>query len=109
MKRSNPNDLVKHCLMLLQLRGVLCWRNNTGSLPTKSGGFIRFGTKGSGDIFAIMPGGTFASIEVKTGKGRLSPAQKEFAAAVEKAGGMAVCVWSLADLDSWLRDHGVRG
>ena len=53
------------------------WRNNTGATKTQAGGFVRFGQVGSPDIMGIFgPLGRFVAIEVKTAKGKLSPAQE---------------------------------
>jgi len=84
----------------------MAWRNNTGAFVGEHRGksrFVRFGAKGSGDIFAILPGGCFWSIECKVGKNRKTPAQIEWEGAVQSAGGAASVVRNLdelvADLD----------
>jgi hypothetical protein len=64
-------------------------QNTTGKTKTTTGGWIKFGLKGSADILGIRsPDGKAIAIEVKTGKGRLSPQQKIFKSIFEKYGGI---------------------
>ena len=99
--KQRESDLVRACLELLHARGIMAWRNNTGAFVGEHRGksrFVRFGAKGSGDIFAILLGGRFWSIECKVGKNQATPAQTEWAEAVRKAGGAATVIRNLDEL-----------
>lgn len=84
--------------------GYCLWRNNSGSLPDKTGAHVRFGlgndsTKlkkvfSSSDLIGIGPAGRFVAIEVKK-PGWTKPrdahevAQANFIGAVQARGGLA--------------------
>ena len=59
------------------------------------------------DFICILPGGRFCGIELKTDKGRLSPAQEAFQAACDEAGGLYIVCRSVDQVDFALRAHGV--
>lgn len=71
------------------LPGSLFYRNNTGVTQMRSGDWLRYGLVGSGDIMGCLRGRAVA-IEVKTLTGRASVAQRRFAAAWERAGGVYI-------------------
>ena len=78
-------DLTKACCQLLAWAGFgLVERQNTGvAMLTGKGGKprpVRFGTPGRPDIEAFIPGskGRKLCVETKVGKGRLSPAQRDY-------------------------------
>ena len=100
-------ELVRACLELLKLRGVLCWRQNTGALPQIYRGkkrYIRFGVKGMSDIVGILPGGRIICVECKLPGGKLSEDQERFLRLVAQQGGLALVV---RDLDELVRGlHG---
>ncbi len=98
-------DLVRAALNYLKALGIESWRNNTGMLYNRAGTPVRYGYAGSGDIFAIISGGRFCSIECKVGKNKESDAQKEFKRDVLAAGGLAVVIRSLDDLEEALWIH----
>ncbi len=101
MRKSTETDLVNACLELLHLCGIYCWRNNTGALPVGKR-FIRFGRSGSADILGCLPGGQFLAVETKVGKNPLTPAQAHFLDTVRTAGGTALVVRDLIQLQDWL-------
>lgn len=78
----------------LSLKKIFYWKNNSGALPTASGGFIRFGAVGSPDI-CVVHDGTFIGLEIKTAKGKQSDNQKDFQARLEKAGGFYYLIRSV--------------
>lgn len=84
-------------LNYLTLKRVFHWRNNTGALRTERGGFVRFGSPGSPDIFAVVHG-RLLGIEVKDEKGRLNPDQEAFRDGLEAAGGTYIVARSLDDV-----------
>lgn len=90
-------DIQKQILEYLAIKGVMHWRNNSGAMKTLRG-FVRFGTPGSPDIFAVKAG-VLWGIEVKREKkGRLSPLQKEFGEKLVKAGAQYIVVTSLDEV-----------
>lgn len=110
MKGGGETALVKACLALLKLRGILAWRNNSGAFVLGEGAgrrFFRAGLVGSSDIFGVLPPkGRFLAVEVKVGRNRPTAKQQLFAAAVRDSGGLALTVWSVAELAELLDENG---
>ncbi len=106
MKKPRETDLVAASLRLLNLCGCFCWRNNTGALPVGKR-FIRFGHPGSADIVGLLPGGQFFCVECKCGRNPLTPAQAHFLDTVRTAGGAALVVRDVAELQAWLQGAGL--
>jgi hypothetical protein len=96
---SGPeSEVLRACLDYLAARGIFAWRNNTGAVRVEGNRFIRFGVKGSPDILGVMPDGRILCIECKSAKGRLTPEQREFGAAVLRRGGVYVVARGIEDL-----------
>jgi len=104
MKRSTESDLIRVCLRLLALCGVMAWRTN--NIPVYDPSRKRYrsfrGTKGVADILAVLPGGKLLAIETKLAKGKLSPDQTLFLDGVNAAGGVGVCVRDVKELEKML-------
>ncbi len=81
----------------LEFKHHCFWKNNSGALPTKSGGFIRFGSPGSPDICLVYKD-RFYGLEVKASKGKQSPNQIAFQDKLQKAGGLYYVVKSIDDV-----------
>lgn len=96
-------DLVNVCLDWLALQGIMAWANNTGGMK-KGKHYIKFGKEGSSDIIGILPGGYFLGVECKVPPDELSPAQAVFTCDVLRAGGIAITVECLEDLQEALTD-----
>lgn len=90
-------DIQRSILDYLKLKRVCHWRNNSGAMKTDRGGFYRFGTPGSPDIF-VLQNGTIFGIEVKTETGRLSDTQIAFRDTFEANGGHYIIARSIDDL-----------
>ena len=100
-RRKHPHtDLVKSVLDELLWRGVYVEPNNTGAMKTDKR-FIRFGVPGAADLNAAGVGGRWVHIEIKTGSGRLSPAQKAYKEKVEAAGCLYIVIRKIEDLKQW--------
>lgn len=97
VKQALEGETLKAILDYLSIKRIFHWRNNSGALETKSGGFVRFGAVGSADVFAIR-GGVVYGIEVKSPVGRLSEDQIAFGNGFKEAGGMYVVARSLDDV-----------
>lgn len=93
------NEAITQAEILLaigRIPGLLCWRNNSGALPDRSGRVIRYGLVGSPDILACYRG-RFLGIEVKAKDGKQREAQVNFQRALERAGGVYVVARSVDD------------
>lgn len=100
MLESSEQEIQKSILEYLTLRRVFAWRNNSGAMPIESNGskrFIRFGTIGSPDIFAIKDGKVYG-LEVKKPKGKQSDGQVLFQEGMQKAGGIYAVVHSIDEV-----------
>lgn len=77
-KRDLETPVIKECLVWLHKHGYYAERRNTGAVKYGKA-FVRFGTPGGADIFAVIDG-KHCEVECKRrdGKGRLSDNQKEF-------------------------------
>ena len=90
-------------------RDLVLWRNNIG-VAIQDGRRIAYGVGGPGgsDLLGIFRGHAVA-VEIKTPTGKLSEAQKQFAALVEAKGGTYVVLRSVEDARLWLarmrKDH----
>ena len=101
MAGKREQDLVAAVVQVLQARGHLAWRNNSGRLRDRFGRWVTFGRVGSGDVLAVAaPYGRLVSVEVKLGKNAATPEQVAWARSVEGAGGVAGVVRSLLDLEA---------
>ncbi len=94
---KEEKQLQNACEHYLTLKKHFFWKNNSGALPTKAGGFIRFGAVGSPDI-CVVKDGFFIGLEIKTSKGKQSEGQKEFEKKLKDAGGEYYVVRSLEKL-----------
>ena len=104
-------------LALGQCPGIKMFRQNVGAYKDpRTGRVIRYGlATGSADLIGwqtvtITPDmvgqrfARFVSVEVKAPKGRLTPEQETWRAAVLKAGGIAVVARSVEDVRFLLAD-----
>ena len=101
---STEQDLLNRVLAAVgALPGVLAWRNNTGALRDANGRMVRFGARGSADVFVIAAG-RFVGIECKHGRGRQSEDQKRWQRACEAAGGVYVLAYDVETAVAAVRD-----
>ena len=109
-------DILAACLRLLRLAGIPAFRANTGAvrLASRSGRarFVRFGPKGQSDILGIIPKardgrrGVFLAVETKRPGEKPTPEQQAFLDAVTAAGGLALVVSDVTQLEAALRREG---
>lgn len=101
MAKNRPEALVQNAVIeYLTYKRYFFWRNNTGALKTEYGGFVRFGTVGSPDIFVVR-GGEIIGLEIKAPKGgKQSDAQKAFEEGFTRAGGRYYLVTSVDQLQA---------
>lgn len=87
-------QLVAWCISALSLRGVSCWRQNTGASKIPDRGkrsgfrFVRFGKKGGSDITGLLKDGRRLEVECKVGKNKQSPEQEQFQKMIENNNGL---------------------
>ena len=101
--------MLRGCLELLRLRGVLAIRVNCGAVTAAYRGrqrFVRFtDTPGLSDVLAVLPPhGRLLALEVKRPGGRLRPTQEAFLERVRSAGGLALVVSDIRDLEAALTE-----
>lgn len=97
--KKSPTEKViqKEILAWLQDHGYLHWRQNSGNIFVP-GRMIRLGYAGLPDIIVVLaPQGRIVGIEVKSARGKLRPAQVEFANKLISKGGEYVVVRSVSD------------
>lgn len=101
------NDLVRDIrLYISEIGGMSVPVDTPGLLYTRDGRPAKFGTKGALDIAATVKGRA-VWIDAKIGRDRLSPAQVKFAAAQQRAGGIAFAAWSRNDVKARLIEEGL--
>ena len=114
---TTETDLVRACLDWLALHRIKAWRmNNTGIFDPVKKIHRRFhGLRGVSDILGILPQtvrldggdeetfGNFLAIEVKKPGEKPRPDQQAFLQDIRAAGGIALCVHSLDELEEQLR------
>jgi hypothetical protein len=104
---ARHNDLVRLIRLFLSEVGAVSVPIDTpGLLYTRDGRPAMFGTKGALDIAATLKGRAIW-IDAKIGKDRLKPAQVNFCAAQERAGGIAFAAWSVDDVRARLTAEGL--
>ncbi len=106
-------QLVAWCLRSLALRGLSCWRQNTGAMrlpdASKRAGyrFIKFGKTGAADITGLLRDGRRIEVECKIGSNKQSPEQVEFQRIIEHNNGIYLLVYSAQDLLNQLTERGI--
>jgi hypothetical protein len=93
---SRPEKYIQRDILnWLQDSGLLHWRQNSGVVFTGNRR-INLGEEGLPDIVVVIPPhGRLVGLEVKSAKGRLRPAQREFMERVRATGGYYHVVRSL--------------
>lgn len=114
---DKETDIVRACLDWLALHRIKAWRmNNTGVYDPVKKIHRRFqGLRGVSDILGILPQtvrladggaerfGNFLAIEVKKPGEKPRTEQVDFLQDIQAAGGIALCVHSLHELEEQLR------
>jgi hypothetical protein len=109
------SETMKRIQMAASDMGARLFRNNVGCLPDPRGGYVTYGLcTGSSDLIGWNPVqitdkhvGTrlpiFTALEVKSARGRVTPEQAHFIAAVRRANGIAAVVRSVEEALVFLR------
>lgn len=101
-------DVVRSCINLLKMYGVMGWRCNNAGIRVGEGNtrYAFHGMKGIPDIIAILPPtGHFLGIECKAPGGKQSDNQLEFEANCVKAGGTYLLVDDVQKLADYLSER----
>ena len=92
-------ELVSTAIKELLLRGVLAWREQSGSVQTKWNTHLKLAPKGTSDIVGCLPpNGRFLAAEAKTGNRKTTPEQDRFLKVIKEAGGVAFVFRSIEEL-----------
>lgn len=106
MNRAHQALLNQIKLFLAPL-GLVYSQDTPGLAYDRDGNAFKAGLKGAADLIAILkPAGRALAVEVKTGTGKLTPAQRKYGLAIEHAGGIFVCARSVDDVADRLRQEG---
>jgi hypothetical protein len=98
---SVENDLTNAAMQYLTMRGVYCWRNNSGAHKSDDGKrYIRYGYPGSSDILGIAMDGRMIACEIKSEFGTVSAYQRAFLGEIKERGG--ICMVLRPNID-WQR------
>lgn len=90
MSVVQERDILAEILIAVTaLPGAFVVRANTGTARTPDGRLVRFGRPGQPDVVGCIRG-RYVGIEAKTPNGRQSEAQKNYQAAIERAGGIYI-------------------
>lgn len=100
MRAPTETALVRAVIKCLGLHGWMAWRNNTGGLRIGKR-LVRFGTLGSGDVFALKDG-VFLSLECKMPGNTPTAHQQAWMELVSRSGGVGAVIRSLQELDELL-------
>lgn len=102
---SAHTQLVKSCHEWLLLKGVFCWRNNTGvaMYGTRQ---VRYGVPGLPDILGALPAkhasaGLLFGVECKTGRGTLRDTQRTMEQEFGKTRALYIVARRIEDLEKW--------
>jgi len=91
----------------LAAKKIFAYRSQSvGVWDSKKGVYRTSGVKGVPDITCIIDG-KYIGIEVKTPRGKLSPAQEEFSDRIVEAGGIYLVAHSVDELESDLQELGL--
>jgi len=103
-KKESESSIQLAILKHLRSKSVFCWRAQPHTYNSKLGIHVSspYNMPGQPDIIAILPGGIFCGIEVKTPKGKQSPDQILFQKRAEALGARYVVARSIEDVDNFL-------
>ena len=101
---------IRHDILVeLSKHGAFAWNAPTGvARPLGSERVVRYGLPGQPDVMAILPGGLFLGVEVKTKTGRQSREQRVWQCQCERMGGLYWIVRSVDELNKKLGEPVVR-
>lgn len=107
---NTPEKQIENAILeYLNMKNIFAWKVKTmGTFDPQTKTFrapSKYYLKGQPDITAILPGGKFLGIEVKSKLGRLSEHQKIFHLRIRQAGGLAIVARSVGDVEAFLNER----
>lgn len=110
MEKETESAIQKGILDYLGMkRGVVAWRNNSGTAQVKMGTkdyWMKLAPKGTPDIIGYLPDGKFLGIEVKKKGGVVSIEQQDFLDDLNERGGLGFVAYSIDDVVDTLKNYG---
>lgn len=104
--------LTSHAIWALSMKGYDAWRNNSVGIwdPQKQVFRKNKSAKlGVSDVIGFhRRTGQFVACEIKNGKDRLSDDQEYFLEEVQRAGGLAMVIRSIDDIENYMRHGTIR-
>ena len=99
MSQRAHEQLVRAILVAVSATNrAAVWRQETGvGVPLHGTRPTRYGRVGSADITGILDGGRRIEIEVKTGRARQTPEQRDYQAMIQARGGLYVLARTVED------------
>ena len=101
-QKVGANALTAHALRILDLKGFHVWRQNNGGVydPVKKVFRANSSTPGIPDILGFhRKTGVIIACEIKAGRDTLSDEQEAFLQAVRDAGGIALVIRTMDDIE----------
>ena len=80
-------DACRIAMLVISRYGGIPLLQTVGLFTDERGNKRKIGVTGTPDVIALMPGGRFLAVEVKTGKAVQSDVQRDFEAAIRARGG----------------------
>jgi len=80
-------DACRLAMLVISRYGGIPLLQTVGLFTDERGNKRKIGVTGTPDVIALMPGGRFLAVEVKTGKAVQSDVQRDFEAAIRARGG----------------------
>lgn len=112
--KMTETQLVNWCLRAMCLRGISCWRQNTGGMKIPDKGkrqgyrFIKFGKKGAADITGLLKDGRRIEVECKVGSNKQSEDQVIFQRMIEINNGIYILCYSPQELITKLEEMDIK-
>lgn len=85
-------------LEYLWTNGYYVWRQNSGTVRTEWGTYVKLAPAGTADIIGMTPQGQFIAIETKTATGKQRFSQEVFQRRVEDNKGIYILARSVTEL-----------
>ena len=96
------NALLNRVLVRMCELGCLVWHAKVGKFRMlRSEHVVSVGIKGMADIVGWLPDGRGICVEIKTGSGRQSPAQRVWQLACVRCGVVYIVVRSVDEFEAW--------
>lgn len=107
-RQQSESRLQAQVLAYLRHAGIPAWRANAGG-GLRHGRPVRGNPAGTADVLGCLPpSGRLLALELKSLRGRLRPAQRDWLETMRRAGALALVVRDLDELRAALRLAGLN-